>query len=59
MIDTTAVTTEITRLIVNGTSEGELLARVVRWFPDLTPAEFFVALQDATAAAEKRVAKRH
>jgi hypothetical protein len=50
MLDTTTITTEITRLIAAGVPEGELLARVVRTFPDLTPAELSAALQEATAA---------
>jgi hypothetical protein len=59
MLDTTSITIEITKLIVAGIPEAELLARVVRQFPELTPAELWAALQDATAAAEKRAARRH
>jgi uncharacterized protein (DUF433 family) len=50
-LNTTApVTTAIARMIAAGTPEGEILARVVRTFPDLTPAELSAALQDATAS---------
>ena len=59
MIDTTQVATEIRHLITAGTAEGELLVRVVRRFPDLTPAELSQALQVATAAAEKQATRRH
>jgi hypothetical protein len=59
MIDTTPITTEIIRLIVSGTPEGDLIVRVARKFPELTRAEFFVALQDATAPAERRVVSKH
>jgi uncharacterized protein (DUF433 family) len=59
MLDTTPVTTAITRLIVAGTPEGEILARVVRTFPDLTLAELSAALQEATAAAERRIIRKH
>jgi hypothetical protein len=58
MLDTTPITTEIAKLIVAGMPEDELLARVVRRFPELTPAELWAALQDATAAAEKQAARR-
>ena len=59
MIDTTPVATEIRHLITTGATEHELLARVARRFPDLTTAELSEALQDATAAAERRVARNH
>ena len=59
MPDTTPITTEITRLIVAGTPEGEILARVVRTFPDLTLAVLSAALQEATAAAERRIIRKH
>jgi hypothetical protein len=52
MLDTAPVTTAIRDMIVAGTPEGELLARVVRQFPDLTVAELSQALQEATAAAD-------
>jgi hypothetical protein len=54
MVDTTQVAAEIQHLITAGTRE--LLFRVARKFPDLTPAELSEALQDATAAAERRMA---
>jgi hypothetical protein len=59
MLDTTPVTTEITRLITAGTPEGELLAMVTRRFSDLTWRELSVALQAATAAAERQASRRH
>jgi hypothetical protein len=58
MLDTTPITTEIARLITAGIPEGELLAMVVRKFPDLTSAELSAALRDATAAAEMHAAER-
>jgi hypothetical protein len=42
-----------------GIPEGELLVRAVRQFPELTPAELWAALQDATAAAERKVVAQH
>jgi hypothetical protein len=59
MIDTTQVASEIRHLITTGTPEGELLVRVLRRFPDLTPAELSQALQVATAAAERQASRRH
>jgi hypothetical protein len=59
MLDTTSITTEITRLMTAGVPEGELLARVVRRFPDLTAAELSAALQDATAAVERQGLRPH
>ena len=56
MLDTTQVATEIRHLITAGTAEQDLLVRVARRFPDLTSAELSEALQDATAAAERRAA---
>jgi hypothetical protein len=41
-------------MIAGGVAEHELLARVARRFPELTPAELSAALQDATAEAERR-----
>ena len=57
--DTSAVANQLARLITAGTTEGELIARVARAFPDLERREFVAALQDATAAAEKRAARKH
>ena len=59
MLDTTPVTTAITKLITAGIAERELLAAVARRFPELTHAEFAAALQDATAAAERQAVRRH
>jgi hypothetical protein len=57
--DTTPITTAIARMIAAGTPEGEIPARVVRTFPNLTLAELSAALQDATAAAERQATRRH
>jgi hypothetical protein len=59
MLDTTPITTEITRLISTGTTEEALLAAVSYLFPNLSPAELSAALQEATAAAEQRVNRKH
>jgi hypothetical protein len=59
MFDTSNVTTAIAKLITTGTTEQALLAAVARQFPDLERKEFVAALQDATAAAERLVARRH
>jgi hypothetical protein len=54
MLDTTPVTTAITRLISTGTTEAALLAAVAQLFPNLSPAELSQALQVAQAAAERK-----
>ena len=59
MLDTTPVTTAITRLISTGTTEQALLAAVTHLFPDLSPAELSQVLQVAQAAAERKAARRH
>jgi hypothetical protein len=59
MLDTTPITTAITRLISTGTTEQALLVAVARLFPELTPAELSQALQVATAAAERKVLRPH
>jgi hypothetical protein len=59
MLDTTPITTAITRLITTGTTEQALLAAVARLFPELTPAELRQALQVATTAAERRIVRKH
>jgi hypothetical protein len=59
MLDTTRVTTEITRLISTGTTEQALLAAVSYLFPNLRPAELSAALQEATAAAERQATRRY
>jgi hypothetical protein len=59
MLDTTPITTAITRLITAGTPEQALLAAVAQLFPNLTTAELSAALQEATAAAERQAAARH
>jgi hypothetical protein len=59
MLDTSPVTTAITRLISTGTTEEALLAAVAHLFPNLSPAELSEALQVAQAAAEKRALRPH
>jgi hypothetical protein len=59
MHDTTPITTAITKLITAGTTEQALLAAVLYLFPNLSPAELSAALQDATAAAERRIVRKH
>jgi hypothetical protein len=59
MNDTTPVTTAIAAMIRTGTAEPQILAAVARRFPELTRTEFVVALQDATAQAERQAARRH
>jgi uncharacterized protein (DUF433 family) len=44
MTDTTPITATITKLIAAGTTGDEILAAVVRHFPDLTPAELSAAM---------------
>ena len=58
-LDTTPITTEITRLITKGTTAQALLTAVAHLFPNITKAELAQALQDATAAAEKAATRRH
>ena len=59
MLDTTPITTEITRLISTGTTEEALLVAVAHLFPNLSPAELSQALQVATTAAERKVLRPH
>jgi hypothetical protein len=59
MLDTTPITTAITRLISTGTTEVALLTAVAHLFPNLSPAELSQALQVAQAAAERRAARKH
>jgi len=60
MLDTTQdLTATITRLIIVGSTEQELLAAVARKFPELTRTEFVAALQDATAQAERKALWPH
>ena len=54
MLDTTPVTTAITRLISMGTTEQALLAAVAH-----LSAELSQALQVATAAAERQALRPH
>jgi hypothetical protein len=59
MLDTTPVTTAITRLISTGTTEEALLTAVAHLFPNLSRAELSQALQAATVAAERKVVRKH
>jgi hypothetical protein len=59
MLDTTPVTTAITRLISSGITEQAVLAEVSRRFPWLTWRELSSALQVAQAAAERQASRRH
>ena len=59
MLDTTPITREITKLISTGTTEQALLSAVARLFPNLNSAELSLALQCATAAAEKQALRPH
>jgi hypothetical protein len=59
MLDTTPITTAITRLISTGTTEEALLAAVTHLFANLSPAELSQALQVATAAAERKAMRPH
>ena len=59
MLDTTPITTAITRLISTGTTEEALLAAVAHLFPNLSPAELSQALQVAQSAAERKALRPH
>jgi uncharacterized protein (DUF433 family) len=59
MLDTTPVTTAIAAMIRTGTTEQQIVARVVGQFPELTTRELSEALQVATTAAERTVTRRH
>jgi uncharacterized protein (DUF433 family) len=59
MLDTTPVTTAIAAMIRTGTTEQQIVARVVRQFPELTTRELSEALQVAPTAAERTVTRRH
>jgi hypothetical protein len=51
MLDTTPITTAITRLISTGTTDQALLAAVSYLFPNLSPAELSAVLQDRRGGA--------
>jgi uncharacterized protein (DUF433 family) len=59
MLDTTPVTAAIAAMIRIGTTEQQIVARVIRLFPELTTRELSEALQVATIAAERAVARRN
>jgi hypothetical protein len=58
MPNTSEATATITRLITTGTTDRELVAAAAQRFPELSTAEFSVALQTVTALAERQVARR-
>jgi uncharacterized protein (DUF433 family) len=55
MTDTQPVTTAIAVMIASGTTGQQIVAALVRRFPDLTLAELSEALQAGTTAAERHV----
>jgi len=59
MLDTTPITTAITKLISTGTTEQALLAAVAHLFPNLSPTELSRALQVAQAQAERKALRPH
>ena len=59
MLDTTPVTTAIAAMIVAGTPPQQLITAVTTAFPNLTSRELSQAIQYATAAAERRAARKH
>ena len=60
MLDTTSVTSAITRLIAAATTEEALLAAVAQLFPNLTSAELSAAaVQVAQSAAERKALRPH
>ena len=59
MLDTTPVTSAITRLISTGTTEQALLVAVAHLFPNLGLAELSQALQVATTEAERKASRPH
>jgi len=59
MADTSNIASCITRPIAVGTPAPALIAAVASTLPNLTPAEFSIALQTATAQAERQAARRH
>jgi hypothetical protein len=59
MLDTKPVTTAIARLIASGSTGQQIVAALVRQFPELTLAELSVALHAGTAAAERQILRKH
>jgi hypothetical protein len=59
MLDTSPVTTAIATMIRSGTTEQQIVAVLVRRFPDLTLAELSEALQAGTEQAERHASRRH
>jgi hypothetical protein len=56
-IDTAPIVSAIEQLFAFGADEHAVFSAVARRFPNLTSAELSAALQDATAAAERRIAR--
>jgi uncharacterized protein (DUF433 family) len=59
MTDNTPACTAIASMISSGATEGELLVRVARQFPDLTGRDLSQALQVAQAQAERKALRPH
>jgi hypothetical protein len=59
MLDTTPVATTIRHLISEGATGQQIVAALMRRFPNLTLAELSEALQAGTEQAEREAAKRH
>jgi hypothetical protein len=62
MPDISPVAIEIARLIATGATQTELIAVVAHLadlFPEMTPAELWAALREATAEAERRALRPH
>jgi hypothetical protein len=60
MAETAAIAEEIRQLITTGATQAELIAVVAHLanlFPDMTIADLSEAMQEATAAAERRAVK--
>jgi hypothetical protein len=60
MAETAAIAEEIRQLITTGATQAELIAVVAHLanlFPDMTIADLSAAMQEATAAAERRAVK--
>ena len=53
------IATELVRLLDDGLEGQPLLAALSRAFPDVTRNEFELAMQEAQAIIERRIAKQH
>jgi uncharacterized protein (DUF433 family) len=59
MLDTSTVTTAIAAMITSGTTGQQIVAALVRRFPDLTLAELSEAIRAGTEQAERQATRRH